>query len=257
MRRSLAPPLFAFLLALGQPNAGAQTKPDLPTGDAVLSQYVEATGGKGAYQKLKTRVATGTVEIAGANVKGTVKVTHAAPNKLVMVMDIGAIGGTTTRGTDGKNAWEVSTITGERNLEGDEKEQFLHEADFYKELRWKELYSKVECVGVEDVDGKPAYKVLLTPKSGKQTTEYYDKASHLLVKQVASVSTPMGDIAAENYPSDYKKVDGILMPFTSTQKILTQQIVMKINDVKHNEDVPADTFKRPAALDETPKKKAQ
>ena len=33
------------------------------------------------------------------------------------------------------------------------------------------------------------------------------------------------------YPSNYKKVDGVLMPFTVTQKVLTQEIVIKMTDV--------------------------
>jgi hypothetical protein len=257
MRRSLAPALLTLFTVVGQPPAHAQSKPDLPTGDAVLTQYVEATGGKAAYQKQKSSVATGTIEITGANVKGTIKVTQAAPNKLLMVVDLGAAGGMITKGTDGKNAWEVSTVSGERNLEGDEKDAFLREADFYKEIRWKDLYSKVVCAGVEDVEGKPAYKVILTPKSGKPTTEYYDKASHLLVKQLTTEATPMGEVSGESYPSDYKKVDGVLIPFTVTQKVLTQQLVIKLDDIKHIDDVPADTFKRPATLEEPEKKKAQ
>jgi hypothetical protein len=257
MRRSLAPAVLAFLTAIGEPAAHAQAKPDLPTGDAVLDQFVEASGGQAAYKRLKNRVSTGTVEITGANIKGTIKATQAAPNQLLAVMDLGAVGGVVTQGTDGKNAWEVSTLTGERNLEGDEKESFIREADFYKELRWKDLYSKVECIAIEDVQGKPAYKVALTPRSGKPVTEYYDKTSHLLVKQATIANTPMGEVPVENYPSDYKKVDGVLIPFTATQKVLTQQIVVKMNDIKHNVDVPAGTFKRPAVLEQPEKKKAQ
>ena len=159
--------------------------------------------------------------------------------------------------TDGKNAWEVSTVGGDRELDGEEKETFIREANFYKELRWKELYAKVECVGIEDVEGKPAYKIVLTPKSGKPGTEYYDKTSHLLVKQTSTAASPMGEVAVEEYPSDYKTVDGVLIPFTVTQKVLTQEIVMKMTEIKHNVDLPADAFKRPAPADEPAKKKAE
>jgi hypothetical protein len=164
--------------------------------------------------------------------------------------------GENKRVTDGKNAWDVSTVGGDRELDGDEKEAFLREADFYKELRWKELYTKVECVGIEDVEGKPAYKIVLTPKAGKPSSEYYDKTSHLLVKGTSIVASPMGEISVDSFPSDYKKVDGILIPFTVSQKVLTQEIVMKMTDIKHNVDLPDDTFKRPTLSDEPAKKKA-
>lgn len=53
--------------------------PDLPKAETVLDQYVEATGGKAAYEKIKNRTASGTIEIAGAGIKGTIKMKQAAP----------------------------------------------------------------------------------------------------------------------------------------------------------------------------------
>jgi len=256
MRRSFVPLLIALIATLGQPAARGQSKPDLPTADTVLNQYVEATGGKAAYEKVKNRVTTGTIELTGANLKGTIKVTQALPNKLAVVTELGPVG-VSKQVTDGKNAWEISPVGGERELDGDEKEKFLREANLYEDLLWKELYAKVECVGIEDVEGKPAYKLVFTPKSGKPTTKYYDKTSHLLVKETSFTAGPMGEVTVDSFPSDYKAVDGVLMPFTATQKVLTQQIVLKITDIKHNVDLPADTFHRPASPDEPAKKKAE
>ena len=67
----------------------------------------------------------------------------------------------------------------------------------------------------------------------------------------------MGEIEVEVFPSDYKVVDGVLLPFKVTQKVLTQEIVMKLTEVKHNVELPADTFNRPAAADEPAKKKSE
>ena len=254
MRPKIVVGLLGLAVVFGQSRVRAQEKPDLPTGDTVLSQYIEATGGKAAYEKLKNRVSTGTIELPAANIKGTIKLTQAAPNKALLFFDIGPAG-ETRRGTDGKTAWEISTLTGERDLDGDEKDSFIRETNFYKELLWKDIYSKVECAGVEDVDGKPAYKVVLTPKSGKPITEYYDKATHLIVKQTAISATPMGEITVDSYPSDFKKVDGVLIPFTNTQKVLTQEIVMKLTEIKHNVDLPADAFQRPGKAQEPAKTK--
>ena len=49
----------------------------------------------------------------------------------------------------------------------------------------------VECTGIADVEGKPAYKVVLTSKGGDVTTEYYDEASPLLVKASSTTKGPM------------------------------------------------------------------
>ncbi len=258
MRRSFALTAIALLITLDRPArpARAQAPPDLPKAETVLDQYVEATGGKAAYEKIKNRTASGTIEIAGAGIKGTIKMKQAAPNQMIVVTDLGPLG-QTTQATDGKSAWMLSPLLGDRLLEGEEKEAFVFSALFHRDVHWKEAYQKVECTGIEDVDGKPAYKVVVTPKVGKPITQFYDKASHLQVKELATQKSPMGEIAVEVYPGDYKKVDGILMPYSVTQKVLGQPVEIKMTEVKQNVNLPADTFKRPASLDEAEKKKAK
>ncbi len=132
---------FAVLLmsAVSVPGAFGQATASLPKAEDVLDQYVAATGGKAAYLKLTNRVSTGTLEIAGANIKGKVTVTQAAPNKLTTTTDLGPPIGTTRQGTDGQVAWEISTIGGARILEGDEKDLALLQAIFNGEIRSKEL----------------------------------------------------------------------------------------------------------------------
>jgi outer membrane lipoprotein-sorting protein len=255
MQRLFALALIASLGALDRP-VRSQTAAELPKAETVLDQYVEAIGGKAANETIKNRTASGTVEIAAANIKGTITVQAAAPNQIVAVMDLGAVG-KTTEATDGKSAWMLSPLIGDRLLEGEEKDAFVFSAGFHKDVHWKEAYQKVECTGIEDVDGKPAYKVVLTPKVGKPVTQFFDKASHLKVKEVATQKTFMGEITAETYYGDYKKVDGVLMPFSITQKALGQEVGMKFTEVKHNVALPADTFKRPASLDQAEKAQAK
>ena len=57
---------IAALLLLGS-NVASRAE-DLPKGEDVLKQYVEATGGKAAYEKVKNRVMKGTLEIPGAGI---------------------------------------------------------------------------------------------------------------------------------------------------------------------------------------------
>jgi hypothetical protein len=238
------------------PAVRAQDKAEVPKPETVFEHYVEATGGKAAYEKLKNRVSTGTLEISGANIKGDMKVTQAGPNKMSNVTDLGPIG-KTRQGTDGDTAWEVSSFTGERVLEGDERDATIASALFNSEIHWKDRYVSVEAAGIEDVDGKPAVKLVLTRKVGKPVFEFYDVASHLLVKQVVTTKTPMGEIAVEIYPSDYRKVDGVLIPHTVKQIVVGQEILMKFSDIKHNVDLPADAFAVPKEIQELQKKKAK
>ncbi len=248
MRRPSALASLAWLVAVATAALAPPARgDDLPRAETVLEDYVKATGGKAAYEKLKNRTAKGTIEIAGAGIKGTVKFIQAAPNRMLMAMDLGQL--QFTQATDGKTAWLVSPALGDRLIEGDEKEQFLQDAEFNDEIHWRDRYTKMECTGVEDVNGKPAYKLVLTPKVGKPLTKYYDKETHLQVKEVKTIIGPNGEMTSEQYESDYRKADGILVPFALTQKQEGQTIEFKLTEMKHNVDLPADTFKVPVALE--------
>lgn len=257
MRRSSVLAAIAILITLDRPAppARAQAPAELPKADTVLEQYLEATGGRAAYEKIKNRTFSANIELAGAGLKGTIKATQAEPNRMVVVTEFGPIG-KNVEGTDGQSAWVLSPILGDRVIEGEEKEAFLFRAIFHKDTRWKEIYQKVECTGIEDVNGKPAYKVVLTPRSGKPMAQFFDKESHLPVKETMTQITSMGEITLEIFPADFKKIDGILTPFAMTQKVLGQTVEVKVTEMKNNVDLPADTFKKPASLDKAETKKA-
>ncbi len=239
---------FALIaLAMTVPLARGQAPGTLPTAAQVLDQYIEATGGKAMYEKFTNRVSEGTLEVVGANVKGKITLTQASPNKITSVTDLGPLG-TTRQGTDGQVAWEISTISGERLLTGEEKEAFVSQALFNGEVRWRERYMKAECVAIENVDGKPAAKLVLTRKVGKPLVEYYDLASHLIVRQIITAKGPMGEITIDQYPGDYRKIDGVLMPTSVKQKVFGQEMVMNFSKIKHNVTIPPETFAIPQEI---------
>ncbi len=256
MIRSMMRFAVFMVSAASVPGAFGQATATLPKAEDVLDHYVAATGGKDAYLKLTNRVSTGTIEIPAANIKGKITVTQAGPNKLTTMTDLGPIG-TTRQGTDGQVAWEISTIGGARIFEGDEKDIELLQAIFNGEIHWKERFVKAECLAVENVEGKPAAKVVFTRKTGKPIVEYYDVASHLLVKGVIVMTGPMGEMTIEAYPGDYKKIDGVLMATSVKQKVLGQEIVMNFSDIKHNVKLPPDTFALPKEISDLQAKKAK
>ncbi len=67
--------------------------------------------------------------------------------------------------------------------------------------------------------------------------------------QTSSIrTTPLGDIAAETDMSDFRPVDGILTPFTLTEKAMSQTIVMQFTNVAYNADMPKDRFDLPPEI---------
>ena len=216
----------------------------LPEGSAVLDKYVEVTGGRAAYEKLRSEVQTATMEIAGQGVRFTMTIYRAAPNKSYVVMEMPGMG-KIEEGTDGKVVWSLSAIQGPRIKEGAEKSMGLLAATFNGDLRWRELYKSAETVGVEDVEGGPCYKVVLTGNDGLIQTRYYSTKTGLIVKTIMTVKTQMGEIPTESVVSDYRDAGGVLVPYKSVSKILTQQLVMTVENVKPNAEIDASRFALP------------
>ena len=253
MRLSHARSLVTALALLGfgvlSNSPATATADDVPTVDQIMEKYIEATGGKAVYEKIKNTQTKGTLEFPAAGLKGTLSVYGAEPAKMYSETELEGVG-VIKNGTDGETAWEVNPLTGARIMTGAERDGFLRAAALHSELKWKDLYEKSEVKGTEDVDGKTCYKVVFTPKegAGSPETKYFDKQSGLLTKVTATVNSPMGDIATESYPTNYQEVDGLKLPFKTTQKVLTQEIVITIDTVKFNVEIPKDRFDLPAEI---------
>ena len=225
----------AFVLSAADP---------LPTGEAILEKYIAVTGGKAAYEKTRTQISSAVMEFVGKGVKANMTMYHAEPNKSYMVTEIQGIG-KMEEGTDGSIVWERSALKGPRIKTGEERAVSLRGADIQHDVKWRQYFTKVECTGIEPIDGRVCYRVVLTPKDGQPETRYYDKESSLLVRTSMIMKTEMGEIPAEASVSDYRKVDGVLTPFLLKQKVLGQDFTVTLQSVKNNVDIPADRFALP------------
>ena len=240
--------LVAFLVASQLERTTVRAADDpLPKAEEILDQYVEVSGGKAAYEKLHNRATKGTLDFVTTGIKATVTTYSAEPDKMRTIIESPAIG-KVEEGTDGEIAWELSLMTGPRIKEGDEKATTMRAAAFDSTVNWRKQYDKAECAGVETVEDKPCHKVILTPATGMPETHYYEQESGLLVKMNQTIKSPMGVIPVETLLSDYKKVDGILIPHTIRQFLAGQELVVRSQSIQHNVETPADRFELPAEV---------
>src|SRR5260370_28455832 len=237
---------LALIALLGGFSAFAADEP-LPKAETILERFIEVTGGKAAYQKRKTEIATGTLEFAAQGLKGTLTRYASDPDKSYSSLDIDGIG-KIEMGSSGNIAWEKNAILGPRVKSGEEKAQALREATFNAQLFLRKIFPKAVTIDVETVDTEECYKVLLTPAQGKPETSYYQKKSGLEVKTATVAVNPMGEIPVEVILADYKNFDGVLVPTRVTQKAGGQEFTLTIQTMKTNEAIPPDRFEPPAEI---------
>jgi hypothetical protein len=170
-----------------------------------------------------------------------------APDKRLMEITIEGIG-KISEGSNGELAWSYSAMQGPRLKEGDEKEQTLAQAKYSAEANWRDIYKSAETQGAEAVDGKDCYKVVVTPKTGKPQTRWYDKQTGLMTKMAMTVDSPMGSVTVETYPSDYRKEGEITIPHKMLSKMASQEFSVTIDKVEQNVEIPVEKLEPPAEV---------
>lgn len=247
-------------LALAQAQAQAQTKIEgakpeakgdgkataaLPTVDSILEKYVTALGGKAAIEKLNSRTAKGTFELPAMGASGTFEMSAKAPNKTAMKIEIPGFGEIHNR-FDGVKAWSQDPMSGLRELSGVELAATKLDADFYKDIKMKELYKQLAVKGKEKVGSGEAYVVEATPAEGAPEKYYFDATTGLLVRHDTERDSPQGKMAVESTFEDYRVVDGVQVVHTIKQSTPAFAMVIKMSEVKHNVAVDDAKFAKPS-----------
>lgn len=220
------------------------TDAKLPSLDAVLQKYIDAIGGKDAQVKLTSRVIKGKVDLVGVSRGGKLEGYMMAPNKSLMVLDVHPIG-VTKEGFDGRAGWVFSQKAGMRNLKGPELSALASDADFYHDLRIKELYPTTKLLGKTKSGFRELYVVQAIPRDGAAEYFYFDVESGLLFRRDATRQTPEGMVRAEIYYGDWREVDGIRLPFSITHSMGQMTLALTIEEVKHNVPLEDAVFRRP------------
>jgi zinc protease len=228
-------------------SAEARAQPKPPGGDAVLDRYVAAIGGRDAYAKFNNRLIKARLEVPAAGLSMTVTNWNARPDKARTLVESDVVG-RIERGFDGAVGWEISITQGPRILDGVQLDNAARESRFDGLVAWREWVVSAENQGAADVDGKPAWKILVTPKRGTPQTCFFEQATSLLVKIEMVVPTVTGDVPTETFVGDYREVSGVRLPHRTRQRVGGQELVTVFESVTYNAEFPAGQFDLPKEI---------
>jgi zinc protease len=227
-----------------------------PTGgerqvDAILTQYLEALGGRAAIEKQTSRIMKASFEGFGMPAAAGWTMYSKAPNKQMSEMEIEGMGKMLV-GFDGHVAWSKNPFTGLRVKDGQELAKQKRDADFYRDLHLKTTYTNLTVKGTEKVDGADAFVVEAKPAGDTLERLYIDAKSGLLVRQDSEFDMGEGRMKLRIFFSDYRVVDGIkyahLMRFNADiPGQPAAEFSIKVKEIKHNEVIDDAKFAKPAA----------
>src|SRR5215475_450834 len=156
----------------------------MPTVDQILDRYVQAIGGAAAHRKLTSRIMMMTLVIEDSNVTVSFESYAQAPNKQVQIGQVKLGNGIEfeiSRGFNGATGWSLNvTEGGFRELIGTELAAEKRAADFYWDIRLKEIYPKMALLGQAPVRDHTAYCIEATPTEGSHEKWFFDLQTGLL-----------------------------------------------------------------------------
>ena len=206
----------------------------------IVEKYLMAIGGP---DKLKS--ITSVDQSYNMDMMGTTITSRMVQDAGKFYMDMNAQGMTVMKQIfDGEKA-VAEQMGSKMPIEGSDLDGIKEQATLFPEMRYSSEGFKTEVKGTEDVNGTSCYKLIVTKPSGNKSTEFYDKATFLKVKEVQT-SVAQGQTITNTFEyADYKSVDGVLLPHTITvvSPDMPMPLVMKASSIKVNASVDPSLFK--------------
>ena len=234
----------------GAPGGTAQASPSpapaLPSADDLFNKYIAAIGGQAAIDKLKSRMAKGTIVQANGN-SLQFELYQVAPDKFYQ--NVTTPQGAFERGFNGTIGWE-KTARGVREITGSQLADLKAANNLFALIRLKEQFTRTRVNGKDKIGDREVYVLNGTATDGKRQRLFFDVETGLLLRRVTYTPTMIGVIPEQVDFEDYRDVDGVKFPFsarTSAIEVGNPVSTRKFAEVKLNAPVDESKFNMPPA----------
>ncbi len=190
------------------------TLPPGVTATQVVSDYINAIGGAEKINTIKDLQTTVSMKTRGMEI--TIKESKKTGNKLSqeMLMAGQSMGKTIL---NGDKAVQGGQGGASRNIEGTELQELKEQSLPIKELAYLSEGYSLTLKGIEEINGKSAYLIEVTHPGGGKSSDYYEVATSLKIREVSTTQGPDGsDTTVTNDFEDYKAVNGVKFPHSNT-----------------------------------------
>jgi outer membrane lipoprotein-sorting protein len=252
MLRSLATvllcvPAFFFIPVAAQDTAAA--KDAALTVDQIVEKHTEALGGTDKLKAIQSVTVTGKAVLMGGQLEAPIVMKIKRPAS--MRMEIAVQGKSVITGFDGTTSWMVNPFMGSSDPQKSNEEdtqQAKDDSDFIEGplVDYKSKGNTVELIGKEDLEGTPAYKLKVTKKGGSIEYQYLDAQTFLELRSSGKRKQMGQEGDVESTPSNYKPVNGVMMPYSVSQKVNGNPMMeLTIEKIEVNTPVDDAIFQMP------------
>ncbi len=218
------------------------------TVEQIIEKHVEALGGFGNMNAVKTIRVTGSAKVMGLDIP--YMTCNIAPNKTYFEMSVQGLA--VKQAYDGTTAWMINPMSGSKSaevVEGDDAKNIIDRGNIFGKLTtYKEDGAKLELVGKDKVRDEEAYKLVYTDSNGKNSTYYISTKSNLVVKVEKKISANGEEKDSETIFSDYRKTGNVTMAYGMNTKVknsaMGSQIIV-IDKIEINPELDEAMFSMP------------
>lgn len=181
--------------------------------EELVGKAIDAQGGAAAFKAVQSQKASGKVLTQGMEMPITMLT--ARPN--LMRVEVSVMGMSIVQAFDGTTGWSINPMTGSQDPQpmGEfETKNARLQADMDGPLQnWEARGWVGEYVGQEDVEGTAAHRLRIDTKQDIVIEMWLDAESYLPLKQNSKVKFEQQEIESQMYFSDYRTVNGLVVPF--------------------------------------------
>ena len=236
--------LLVGLLLLGLLASLPASADDLSL-EEILDNYYEAIGGKDAWLAIKTMRATGKMQMGPMEAPFTV--TAARPSKIRIEFEVQGMKG--IQAFDGENGWMLMPFMGSTEPEPMPDEMVdMMRSDMDIEgvlINHEDKGHEIELVGKEEIEGTDTYHLKVTLESDNVIDYFLDSEYFIPIATKAKNSIQGMEIEATTTLSDYKEVDGIMIPHSVVSSSNMGEQAMTTDSVELNVEVDESIFVMP------------
>lgn len=220
-----------------------------PTVDSVLEQYVAASGGKAALEKINSRVMKFKIESDALGASDG-QIYSMVPNKIVSHIEL-ANSGSIDEGFDGTVAWAKSPWQALRVKKGDELAKAQRDAEFHRITKFKTVYPDLALKGTDRVGTEEAYVLETKPSATSKEKFWFSVKSGLPLRQDTEYEGQQGQVTSTAVVQGYKTVEGVKYPEQLKISISAGgqsfEFTMKFVEIEHNPRIDPAKFAKPSA----------
>jgi outer membrane lipoprotein-sorting protein len=249
MFRSLAilclPALF-FIPAAAQETAAAKDTP--LTVDQIVEKHTLALGGADKLKAIQSVTLSGKAVVAG-QIEAPIVMKIKRPASMRMEMTVQ--GKSFIQAFDGTTSWMINPFMGSpdpQKSNDEDTQQAKDDSDFIEGalVDYKAKGNTVELIGKEDVEGTATYKLKITKKGGSIEYQYLDAQTFLPLRSSGKRKQGGQEMEFESTPSNYKPVNGVMMPYSLSQKVNGNPMMeLTVEKIEVNSPIDDSIFQMP------------